>query len=301
MRILLTGWFSLLHGEATAGDVLSVEAVRAALSDLPCDVAWSPVFRPGALTLEEARPESYSHVIFVCGPLHGPQLLHLHERYAVCRRIAVGVSVIDPRDPAAAGFDVILARDAPGASARRDLAALAPFTSAPVAGVILAPGQAEYGARRRHEEVHERLTSWLGTRDCACLPLDTRLDRREWRSFGTPGQLLSVICRLDVVVTTRLHGLVTALRCGVPVLAVDPVAEGAKVAAQARAWDWPAVLTAEELSESALDRWWAWCLSEEGRAAVPSPLPRDRLLAELRAELGMASPPFTAGSASGTT
>jgi hypothetical protein len=286
MRILLTGWFSFLHGEATAGDILSLEAVRAALADLPCDVAWSPVFRPGALTLGDARPESYSHVIFICGPLHGPQLHHLHERYAGCRRIAVGVSVIDHRDPAAAGFHVVLARDAPGAPPRRDLAALGAAGPVPVAGVVLAPGQAEYGARRRHDEVHLRLTSWLAGQDCARLSLDTRLDRCDWRSFATPDQLLSVVARLDIVVTTRLHGLVTALRCGVPVLAVDPVAGGAKVAAQARAWSWPSVLTAGELSESALDRWWAWCLSGGGRAAARSPVTDDGLLTELLTALG---------------
>lgn len=285
MRILLTGWFSFLHGEATVGDVLSLEAVRAVLADLPYDVAWSPVFRPGALTIEDARPEAYSHLIFICGPLHGPQLRALHERYAACRRIAVGVSVIDPRDPAAAGFEMIIARDAPDASPRQDLAAFAPFAPVPVAGVVLAPGQGEYGARRRHDEVHARLTSWLGRQDCARVPLDTRLDVREWRSFRTPDQLLSVVGRLDVVVTTRLHGLVTALRCEVPALAVDPVAGGAKVAAQARAWGWPAALTADGLRESALDRWWSWCLSGDGRSAARSPATDDRLIRELLAAL----------------
>src|SRR3954471_2309892 len=81
MRILLTGWFSFLHGEATAGDVLSLQAVESALADRPYDVAWSPVFKPGALTLDQARPEAYTHVVFVCGPLHGDQLSELHERY----------------------------------------------------------------------------------------------------------------------------------------------------------------------------------------------------------------------------
>lgn len=285
MRILLTGWFSFEHGEATAGDVLSLEAVRAALADLPCHVAWSPVFRPGALTIQDARPETYTHLIFVCGPLHGPQLEHLHRRYAQCRRIAVGVSVIDPRDPAAAGFDVILARDAPGSPPRRDLAALTPYDPVPVAGVILAPGQEEYGARRRHQEVHAQLTTWLKQQHCAPLPLDTRLDNREWRSFGTPDQLLSVVARLDVVLTTRLHGLVTALRCGVPALTVDPVAGGAKVTAQAHAWHWPAVLMAEELSDHALNRWWHWCLSREGREAAASPGTDTRLIGELRSAL----------------
>jgi hypothetical protein len=286
VRILLTGWFSFEHGEATAGDVLSLEAVRAALADLPCDVAWSPIFRPGALTIQDARPETYTHLIFICGPLHGPQLNHLHQRYATCRRIAIGVSVIDPHDPAAAGFHLILARDAPGTPPRHDLAALGPYSPVPVAGVVLAPGQAEYGTRRRHDEVHARLTQWLNRQDCARLPLDTRLDSREWRSFATPDQLLSVIARLDVIVTTRLHGLVTALRCGIPALAIDPVAGGAKVAAQAHAWRWPAVLTADKLSDNALDGWWHWCLSSKGRETAASPGADDRLIGELRSALG---------------
>jgi hypothetical protein len=287
MRVLLTGWFSFVDGEATAGDVLSLEAVRMALRDLPYDVAWSPVFRPGALTIEAARPEAYSHLIFICGPLHGRGVRDLHERYAACRRIAVGVSVIDPADPAAAGFDVILSRDAPGTPPRHDLAALASFTPVPVAGVVLAPGQAEYGARRRHERIQARLTAWLGEQDCARVLLDTRLDGREWRSFATPDQLLSVVGRLDVMVTTRLHGLVTALRCGVPALAVDPVAGGAKVTAQAQAWGWPAVLTAGRSSDGDLDRWWAWCLSEAGRAAARSSVADDQLITELRTVLGI--------------
>jgi hypothetical protein len=286
MRVLLTGWFSFLDGEATAGDVLSLEAVRSALADVPHDVAWSPVFRPGELTLDDADPRTYTHVVFVCGPLHGPQLRGLHERYAGCRRIAVGVSVIDPGDPAVTGFDVILPRDAPDAGVRRDLAALPGTSPVPVAGIVLAPGQEEYGAARRHDDVHERLTSWLAGLDCARLVLDTRLDHDDWRSFGTADQLLSAVARLDVVVTTRLHGLVTALRCGVPALAVDPVSGGAKVAAQARAWEWPALLTADELSEDALDHWWHWCRGPEGRAtAARARTPDTSLLDDLRTAL----------------
>jgi len=64
-----------------------------------------------------------------------------------------------------------------------------------------------------------------------------------------------------------LHGLVLALKNGIPVLAVDPVAGGAKVAAQAAAWDWP-VLTARAenpvLDRGELDHLWAWCRSPEG-------------------------------------
>jgi hypothetical protein len=72
-----------------------------------------------------------------------------------------------------------------------------------------------------------------------------------------------------VVVTTRLHGLALALRAGVPALAVDPVHGGGKVTAQASAWQWPAVLPAEEASTGhRLNELWDWCLSPSGRQAA---------------------------------
>ena len=83
-----------------------------------------------------------------------------------------------------------------------------------------------------------------------------------------PGQLLSALERLDAVVTDRLHGLVLSLRVGVPPIAVDPVAGGAKVTAQARACDWPALLSAERLDGASLDHWLAWALGPGRREAL---------------------------------
>ncbi len=255
-----------------------MEAVRQALdsADIRCDLAWSPIFRPDGLPLADAAPEQYSHLVFCCGPLHGAQVGELHHRYPNCRRIAVGVSVTDTDDPAATGFHAILPRDGGGARPRRDLAAEVPVAPVPVAGVILAPRQPEYGSRGRHSRVSDNITSWLGSRDCAQIPLDTRLDSRGWPNHATPAQVEAVVRRLDVVVTTRLHGLVLALKNGVPALAVDPVAGGAKVAAQAEAWGWPAIIIADNgIGPAELDRQWHWCLSQEAaeRASTASPQP----------------------------
>lgn len=275
MRILVAGWSSVLHGEATAGDVLATEAVAGALAGagLPFDTAWSAVMcPPGGLRLDDARPEDYTHLVFVCGPATGTPVAELHERFAHCERLAVGVSVLDPSDPATAGFHRVIARDRPGADAHRDLAAGPEPALVPVLGVYLTGGQREYGTLRRHDAVRAGLEQWLGGLDAARLPLETRLDPRDWRLPATPAQAGSVAARCDAVVSMRLHGLVLALRAGVPVLAVDPVAGGGKVTAQARAWEWPAVVGAEEAAGAEagehFDALLDWCLSGPGRAAA---------------------------------
>jgi hypothetical protein len=300
--VLLTGWFSFLHGEATAGDLLALAAVERALSraGIGYEVAWSPVFRPGALRLEDAAPSRYTDLVFVCGPVHGEPVRDLHTRFAALRRIAVGVTVIDRSDPACARFDLVLSRDGDQDVPVRDLSAAvssgAPVPPpVPVAGVVLASGQGEYGPRRRHEQVTEHLTGWLGRRSCAPVPLETRLDSRDWRLCSSAAAFEALLSRMDVVVTTRLHGLALALRAGIPVLAVDPVDGGGKVTAQAAAWSWPAALPAAQAADQeALDHWWQWCLSPEGRqaaaaAARSGPGRAEAMLASLTAALR--SPP----------
>jgi Polysaccharide pyruvyl transferase len=299
-RVLITGWPSFLHGEATAGDVLAMAAVRDALAaaGIPGDLAWSPVFRPGGRTLDDAPPAAYSHLVFACGPAHGRQVEWLHERYRCCYRIAVGVSVPDPASPAVTGFHAVFPRDSPGRPARADLAAAIAVPKVPVAAVILAGDQPEYGGRGRHAQLTAELTEWLATLDCARIPLDTRLAPGGWPGPATPGQVESAIARCDVVITTRLHGLVLALKNAVPVLAVDPVTGGAKVASQAAAWGWPVLLPSPgnpALDRAELGRLWTWCRSPAGtaraaavRSGPAGPPLTDDLLGALASSLGNA-------------
>ena len=250
------------------------------------------MFRPGALRLEDADPSRYTHLVFVCGPVHGEPVTALHTRFAALRRIAVGVTVIDRSDPACTGFDLVLARDGDLDAPRRDLSAAVPrrvpawavppspetapvppappaAPRIPVTGVVLASGQGEYGSRRRHETVAAQLTGWLGGQTCAPVPLETRLDSRDWQLCSSAEAFEALLSRVDLVVTTRLHGLALALRAGIPALAVDPVDGGGKVTAQAAAWSWPAVLPAAQAADQeALDRCWEWCLSPEGGQAA---------------------------------
>ncbi len=285
--------------------MLALAAVEQALDQVGIgyEVAWSPVFRPGALRLEDAAPDRYTHLVFVCGPVHGAPVADLHTRFATLRRIAVGVSVIDRTDPACRGFDLVLARDGDQGPPRYDLSAAVPphpppRTTAstpappvPVTGVVLASGQGEYGLRRRHEQVTGNLTGWLGGKTCAPVPLETRLDSRDWRLCSSANAFETLLSRMDVVVTTRLHGLALALRAGLPALAVDPVEGGGKVTAQASAWQWPAILSAVQAGDPGrLDELWAWCLSPDARqaattAARTAPADAEALLAALVTDL----------------
>lgn len=273
MRALVTGWFGFLHGEATAGDVGAAAAVSAALDEagIPHDIGRSPNALIDGPVLDDLSPGDYDHLIFVCGPAHGQQVRDLHARFAHCHRTAVGVSVVDPGDEAVRGFHSVFPRDGATSSPRPDLAAAAPCgPEMPVVGVIRAPDQPEYGDRREHADVHAELALWLTAKNCARVPLDTRLDVSEWGHCATYRQFDALVRRVDLVVTTRLHGLVLALRNGVPAMAVDPVAGGAKVGAQARALGWPAAAVRDRSHDPSvfrdrLDALWDWCLSPAAR------------------------------------
>ena len=84
-------------------------------------------------------------------------------------------------------------------------------------------------------------------------------------SFRTPLEVTSAIRKMDLVVTTRLHGTVLSLSQGVPALAIDPIRGGAKISRQAATIGWPAILLAETARIEDLREAFAYCRSEEAR------------------------------------
>jgi hypothetical protein len=70
---------------------------------------------------------------------------------------------------------------------------------------------------------------------------------------------------MDVVITTRLHGTVLALKNGVPAIAIDPIPGGTKIRRQAETIGWPVVLTLDALTDTALRKALTYCLTEAGR------------------------------------
>ncbi len=264
MRALVTGWFSFEGMGATAGDLLARDVVCGWLerAGLPHDVALAPPFR-GGVALAAVDPQRYTHLLFVCGPFGNDERTSgLLARFAHCRRIGVNLSMLhdlEEWNP----FDLLLARDG-SRGAAPDLSLAASSLAVPVAGLVLVAPQKEYRKRGCHEEANAALRGVLASREAAAVTIDTRLDTNA-TGLRTAREVESLIARMDVVLTTRLHGLVLALKHGVPALAVDPVAGGAKIAAQARVLGWPRVFLPDQLDPGALLRAFDGCLTEEAR------------------------------------
>jgi polysaccharide pyruvyl transferase len=250
-RVLVAGWFSLDDGGATAGDLAALDVVRTWLDEAgrAYDVALAQAF-DGGVHWRAVRPGDYGTLVLVCGPV-SPKLAtwQLVTRFASCRLVALDVSVVEEPN-AYSHFAAVLARDGLG-DPQPDLAFAATFARVPVVGVLRVHPQLEYGKRGRHVEVDRLIAEHLASRPLVVLPIDTQLDANRG-GLRNATEVAALVAKADAVVTTRLHGLVFALRAGVPAAAIDPVAGGAKVAAQARAVGWPHVITADEADDDAL-------------------------------------------------
>ena len=278
-RAILMGHFS------TVGDMECLGIVRRWLDQahIACDIApYSERIRsglPGAIDPGAAEARAYTHLIVVCGPCR-PEIFRRNgialERFKHCVRIGVNLTMIEPVT-AWNPFDVLLERDSDRLS-RPDLAFLEPTTALPVVGRCLVRRQEEYGARQRHELAHRLIHGLITSRNFATIDIDTRCvgDSDELR---TPAAIFSIMGRLDFLLTTRLHGMVYALKAGRPVIAIDPIAGGDKVSAQARALGWPQVILAENASAGWMNQAADWCLSADADAAIRKT--QERILPEL--------------------
>jgi hypothetical protein len=264
MRALVAGWFSWPGYGATAGDMMAADVARGWLTEagLEHDVALAPPFT-GGVDWRAVDPAAYSHLVFVCGPCgNGEPLTGLLAAFAHCHRVGLDLSMlhrVGDWNP----FDLLLERDS-DRSVRPDISFLCRQPKVPVVGLCLVHRQKEYGKRGRHADADAAARRLLAAREAAVVPIDTRLDENAV-GLRTPREVESLIARMDLLVTTRLHGTALALKNGVPAVVIDPVAGGAKVKRQADVLGWPVVFTPEQLDDDALRRGFDFCLSAEAR------------------------------------
>lgn len=247
-RALIAGWFSWPGCNATAGDVMAGDVLSKWLSDagMEHDIARAAPIEP-VLDWQGLDPKQYTHLFFVCGPFRDVQYARdIFAAFGHCKKFGVNLSMIEKLadyNP----FDVLYERDS-DRTHRPDLVFAAGMHDTPVVGLMLVHKQKEYGERGGHKDAHRMIKQALADIDAACVPIDTCLENNPV-GLNSAEQINAAISRMDMVVTTRMHGLVMALRNGVPAIAVDAIRGGAKVLAQARSVDWPIVTTIDDLSE----------------------------------------------------
>jgi hypothetical protein len=280
VKSLVVGWFSFEQMGATAGDLLARDLVCEWLDHAghSYDVALAPPF-PGGVDWRSVDPRAYSHVVFVCGPFgNGWPITEFLPRFAGCRLVGLNLSMLESLD-AWNPFDLLLERDS-AVRARPDITFLSRKVQVPIAGVVLVHPQSEYRGKSLHPVANDAVRRLVASREMATVAIDTRLDVNS-TGLRSPAAVESLIARMDVVVTTRLHGLVLAVKNGVPALAIDPIAGGAKIRRQAETIGWPLVFPADALTHQALQEAFDYCLTEDARAKAREC--RERALGMVRA------------------
>lgn len=267
MRVLVVGYFS------TFGDLEVLRQVERHLRDasIAYDVgAYSKRINKhltGSVDVTRSDPADYTHLCVVCGPFSRKLLrrkgLDL-ERFAHCTRIGVNLTVLE-FDESQFPLDTLLGRD--GVELKTpDLSFLEDLQNVPVVGLCLVETQGEYGDRQRHDQAGELLCRFLDRANVGVIELDTRWPpRNDCPGLSSPEQFESVCSRLDVMFTTRLHGMVLALKNGTPVVAIDAISGGGKVSKQGRAIGWPEVFSIDDSTEAMLDEALARCLDAGAR------------------------------------
>lgn len=264
MKVLVAGWFSFEEMGATAGDLLVRDVVCKWLAQAGCsfDVALAAPFA-GGVNWRQANPAQYSCLIFACGPFgNGYPVTDFLEHFNGCRLVGMNLSMLDSLDvwnP----FDILFERDSSRA-ARPDLSFVSTEKKVPVVGVVLVHPQKEYKKGAMHKQANETIENFLSSREVSRVNIDTRLDTGNI-SLRTPAEVESLIARMDIVLTTRLHGTVLALKNGVPVIAVDPIEGGAKIRRQAETIGWEIVFTADKVTDKSLQEAFDFCLTEEAK------------------------------------
>ncbi len=279
-RVLLTGHFS------TIGDIESLDIVRCWLDGIGLSYDVAPFKKSvrkkmrKVCDLDSVDPNIYSHMVMICGPVWKEQLEEIEFDFSLfqnCVCIGVNLTLVTPLqtwNP----FDALFERDS-DRQTRPDLTLLADTGLVPVVGRCMVQKQSSYTGRERHDEVIRHFDALIQRRRFAVIDLDTRwyLDKN---SLQSPIHFLSVLQRVDLLLTNRLHGMVYALKAGVPVIAVDAIEGGAKVSAQAKKLGWPQSIPIENLTPERLDAAVDWCFSTQARKIALSC--RERALPELR-------------------
>lgn len=267
MKVLVTGWFSFEGCHVTAGDLMArdVACEWIQMSGIDYDIALAPPFS-SQVDWKVLDPESYDQIVFVCGPFPLDNYTwEFLERFKTCRLIGLDLSMFEPVDTWNP-FDVLIERDGSRAI-RPDIAFASHLPKVPVVGVILVHPQVEYGSRSKHHIANQAIRNLIASREMVAVPIDTCLDPNT-TNLRNSAEIETLIARMDLVITTRLHGTVLSIKNGVPVIAIDAISGGAKVTNQATILGWDQIFPVDNITVEKLEQAFDYCLTQEAKDKV---------------------------------
>jgi|GEM_PF-5114094 len=249
---LIASWATIDHRHATIGDRLAVQIVIDALrrAGVPAELASRDQFNEGKPALsEQAIP------VWVCGPID----FSYDKQQEILGRDGTGWIITDATLiatdlSAPVQADISTARDGPGRPTSADFAVLAPSEDAArIAAVMLRGHQPEY---RQAPSVHHGVEAAVTVALNATLHYQVQLNTRNPAGLS-PGKAAAALELLlehaAVVITSRLHGIVHAVRAGVLPIVIDEIIGGGKITACATAFGLPVLCPGPDLVDRLIE------------------------------------------------
>ena len=293
MRILVAGWFSFRQMGNSAGDMITLDIVTDWLrsAGMKYDVAVHEEYAYSQrVDWETLNPADYTDLFFVCGPFgNGWPVDVMLERFSHARLTGINLSLLQSLNEWNP-FTLLFERDSDFRS-KPDISFAGKSSRVPVVGLIQISKQDEYGNRDLYRKANEAMEAFTNSRAMSVVRIDTVLHENS-SGLRTAEEIESLVARMDVVLTSRLHGTVLALKNHVPAIPVDPVRGGAKISRQVEALGWPLLFLAEYVTQKDLATAFDYCLTPEARlktaectAKAIRSIEKDRL--ELLSRLGV--------------
>lgn len=269
---ILLCWYGSLKDNGTIGDLYAVQSVAARLKALGLNfrhlTAGAAFEIPGErVTLDELDGSDYATLVFVCGPMikGHPIVDTIIRRFPSIGKIGVSISLfgrshINYVQP----FDAALAREG-GDRRFEDVAILAPWRVAPkrvrgsneplVVGLALRGEQGEYGPLSSlHDRTSALIAHVLGGLAESYQVKTVEIEHHLTRSGRAPAEIEALYLSCDLVLTSRFHGAILAMRNEVPFIAIDQIRGGGKLTSLLSTSGWPFVYRIEHAKEDEVTR-----------------------------------------------
>jgi hypothetical protein len=263
-RIMLVAWYGSFAGHGTIGDLRSLEAMVTHLvgrGHFVLHATAAPLTICGAARVDwrYISTDVCDAILFVCGPIirSHPETAAFFARFDTAKLVGIGVSLFaEDHDERAQPFAKVFARQGE-ARCYGDIAIVAPrnprgmlpsANARLVVGLALRGEQGEYGTDVCMSQETGAFCAVLVEllQDHGLASVIT-IENHLGRAGCAPAEIEALYAQCDLVVTTRFHGAVMALRAHVPFIAIDQIRGGAKVAPLLEQMGWPAVMRADQL------------------------------------------------------